>query len=764
MADVLLYEAVGQVRAFLQAGNYSDALARARHILHFYPKHIETYTVLAQVSLATNDLAGANDLLRRVLSADPENIIALSGMGLISEVQDKYDEALWYLERAYEIQPSNDELRSELLRIREMYYGTTPSRVELTSGALARVYARQAQFAQAINEFRRLLRNDSKRYDARVGLAETLYRAGRTDEAAQIAQSVMEDAPYALKPNLILGALWTENAVPEGQEYLQRAHQLDPEHRVARDLLGEQFDGTQAPRLPAFGETATQTVTAVLPEPEPSFDLFASDGETARAVRLLSEIEREQAADSAAEEPLFADQDTIDRVETEASETPTPVSESQAAAEFTAPVESSPAQDTTSVALSTPPAEPVAEPAAPPQPTPNPSSALEEILEAERQKKLEEKPAEPVAPPPAPKKLPTLSERLARKGGEGLSADTIAAAAAALASSIAQDKSSQPAPTRRAHPALPKVRPVIKSAQDKLPGWLRISATPSNASASFDAPAATITPESKSEPDRPDWLVQAEAASVQENTSAPGDAVLPDWLNAPASSVNVKPSVETPSAQVIPAWLGNQHQIETPPVASTPALESANTAAPAQALPDWLRDESDAQQEPTAASASPAVAESASSSVAESTPTQPEQSAPSEELPALSTQPQTEATSTAATVQEPSAEIETASILPVEPGQVVPERSTTQSLPDSGTMLQMARDKRAAGDLKGALDLYERVMHRRPNYLEQVTADLQEIVQGGGAPTSANRLLGEAYAMVGRFKESLEQYRIAMGK
>jgi hypothetical protein len=79
-------------------------------------------------------------------------------------------------------------------------------------------------------------------------------------------------------------------------------------------------------------------------------------------------------------------------------------------------------------------------------------------------------------------------------------------------------------------------------------------------------------------------------------------------------------------------------------------------------------------------------------------------------------------------------------------------------------MLQMARDRRDSGDLKGALDLYERVMHRRPNHLEQVTADLEEIVKSGGAPLSANRLLGEAYAMVGRFKESLEQYRLAMGK
>jgi len=55
-------------------------------------------------------------------------------------------------------------------------------------------------------------------------------------------------------------------------------------------------------------------------------------------------------------------------------------------------------------------------------------------------------------------------------------------------------------------------------------------------------------------------------------------------------------------------------------------------------------------------------------------------------------------------------------------------------------------------------------MLRRPNYLDEVIGDLNEITQSESAPMSAHRLLGEAYAMAGRFRESLEQYRIAMGK
>lgn len=757
MADVTLRESLDLMRSFLRAGHLAEAFALGRHILSFYPKHIETYTVLAQVSLATNDLAGANDLLRRVLSSDPENVIALAGMALISEAQDKQDEALWYLERAYEIQPSNDELRGELLRVREQYYGTTPARMELTPGALARVYARQGQYAQAINEYRRLLRSESERYDAQVGLAETLYRSGRTDEAAQIAQSVMRDAPYALKPNLILGALWTENAVPEGQQFLQRAHQLDPEHRVARDLLGERFDGADAPRLPEMGEPLVAAPVLPSKVPEPAADEYPLERDTARAALVWSEIERAQELETTSQEPLVADLQAL-----EPFDLGQPESESHIPGTAAKLAVGALAADLTAEALKP-------EPETDAQPEPQ------------------------VSPPPA------AAARPAHKS-EGISPEAIAAAAAALATSIALDKSNQPAPTLRTHPAIPKVRPVIPGNTEKLPSWLYLSATPANANASFDAlspPTDREATPASMQPDRPDWLVQAEAAITNESARVTRDDELPDWLK-PAAVVGATAAVVSETAKSSDASKSESKIVDDP----SPALV---------ALPDWLQDTnpaSDAHAEESQSNAAiPLAAVTAvvlnadrsddelqtlssaqSSEVVFDTPTTQAtsgqalgtatavESAVTEErsvaekplvdaavaLPVSGEPPEFETAppvmAGTVLVEEPSA-AETAA---PEPAAV--ERSQTQAVPDSATMLQMARDKRDSGDIKGALELYERVMHRRPNHLDQVTADLEAIVGAGDAPLSANRLLGEAYAMVGRFKESLVQYRTALGK
>ncbi len=792
MADVLLRDSLDKMRSQLRAGQLAEAYRLGRHILRYYPKHIETYTVFAQVCLANNDLSGANDLLRRVLSADPENVIALAGMALVSEVQEKSSDALWYLERAYEIQPSNDELRAELLRVREIYYGTTPSRVELTPGALARVYARQGQYAQSINEFRRLLRTEPQRFDARVGLVESLYRAGRTDEAAQIALQVMTDAPYALKPNLILGALWSENAVPEGEQFIKRANQLDPEHRTARSLLGPQYDGAESPALPDFDETLTVT------EPMPAVASVenTTESDAARAALLLTEIVRAHEAELAYEEPLHADIQALRQQELEKQPTGRAAStyvEPTAAEDIS--VQSPATTSTAANATNTGKAAVTAGAAA------VAGAGLAAVAGQQQDKEsattASDASLQDIASAVSANQAPATPAASPTRNLEGVPTGALAAAAAALATSIALDKNNQPQPTRRTHSAIPKVRPVIPGAAEKLPPWLFLGATPANPPASFDAPepstAEQVVPLTSAD-ERPSWLVEAEHASTTTQDAGQDEAHLPDWLKVTAVTAAATAAVS--SAQ--------ESQPES--TVAEPTIAAASTKpdsiAPTDSndhLPDWLRGESPAATAMGAAALEALAADSAKkiteseplaeplweqtqapepSSVitpvlepnesdlqAEQTDTPQETPVPSiaatSEAIVESTVPPTVASAVAETPTQETAHVEPPPAPAAEPAA---ERPVSQAQLDSAAMLQAARDKRDAGDIKGALEIYERVMHRRPNYLEQVTGDLQGIVAAGNAPTSANRLLGEAFAMVGRFKESLEQYRIAMSK
>ncbi len=718
MADVILREYVEQLRAQVQARQLSDAFALGRHILRYYPKHIETYVVLAQASLEADDLTGATDLFRRVLSADPENVLALAGMALIHETQDRNDEALWYLERAFEIQPANDELRRELMRVRELYYGAHEERLELTPGALARIYARQGQYAPAVNEFRRLLRHESQRYDARVALAETLYRAGRVDEAAQLAQNVLQDAPFSLKPNLILGVLWTDNSVAEGQIYLDRAQALDPEYRVARDVIGARFAEMPPPRLPV----QEQSVSATRPAPEPSAPAESAPVEAAELFSVPEDIEEKLRAIERAEQAAQAKTRVKEIAEPPAAVVATSVIAAEKITETRAP---EPIVETRAP-------EPIVETRAS-EPT---DATLAEIAAAEQQHAAAVEPQVEITPPPTE----TLAPR-ARPKADAIPTDAIAAAAAALANSIAVDKLKQPAPARRTHPALPKVRPVISGAAEKLPAWLRLGATPAQAAASFDAPppsqverlAPIVTPETQAPPENPpDWLVQAQAQAPMPDASVvETDADLPDWLK---SAVVVAQAENTVATQA--------------PASETAAPPPQESGAPVQAeLPEWLRP-------PTQISVETPTAEIAA-------PDEPQADIPRTAVPIAAAAPEPTRQEPVAPTpsQEPAAEASGETAAPA-----AGDATGALGKLDARALIQVARFKRDNGDLKGALDSYERAMHRRPNHLDEIIGDLQTLMEQPELPLAAHRLLGEAYAMAGRFKESLEQYRLAMKK
>jgi len=768
MADVLLHDYVEQLRERVRSGRMSDALTLGQHILRYYPKHIETYVVLAQASLESDDLASATDLFRRVLSADPENVLALAGMALINEAQDKNDEALWYLERAYEIQPTNDELRRELMRVRELYYGAASERLELTPGALARIYARQGQYASAINEFRRLLRTESKRFDARVALAEALYRAGRTDEAAQLAQNIMADAPYALKPNLILGALWSENGAPEGQAFLARARALDPESRVACDLIGSRFAEAQPPRLPSLDEQIApsqfdnQVIGLAYSEP------IEADRDALEQA-ALSIRSKDFSSSQVMEEQLSPGASNWDAMEAATADSSLATA---AALEKTIPElaakEEAQAQEKSelreSAAVSASAATEPLQTSEPEKATATTDATLAEIAAAEKEHAAAVVASSPVEP------APPVSESRARSKSDAIPTNAIAAAAAALATSLATDKLNQPAPARRTHPALPKVRPVIRGASDKLPPWLRLSATTAAAPAAFEFEAAPPSPTERIEPmvaplvadDRPEWLVEGQVAS--ENPPAPAsEADLPDWLRSAAASQAIEQTTETQrdaqtpepstaaettaSDAALPEWL------REPGLTQTPASPPPSAPSSLTALPDWLTEtQAEPESVPAETTETPTVAEGWTNEPAQ--PTQPGYIAAIEKEPPVAREETESATASVAQAVTESrpAQAETPALAPAEKPL------------DALTLIENARQRHNNGDVKGALELYERAMHRRPNHLDEIIADLQTIVQNPNAPSTANRLLGEAFAMAGRFKESLEQYRLAMGK
>jgi len=236
--QVTLSAYADQVRELIRHDRNDEAIAICKHILRYHPKYVDAYRQMGEAHLEQGNYDQAKDLFRRVLSADPENAIAYVGLATIFEQEHVIHEAVWHMERAFELAPGNSELQTELVRLYNAMDIKAHARAKLTPGALGRIYAQEGLFGQAVQEYRSIIASTPSRYDIQVALASALWQMGRLSEAALVAQNILQSLPYCLKANLILGAAWKEAGLAESETYLQRAQMIDPTNQTAVRLLG----------------------------------------------------------------------------------------------------------------------------------------------------------------------------------------------------------------------------------------------------------------------------------------------------------------------------------------------------------------------------------------------------------------------------------------------------------------------------------------------------------------------------------------------
>ncbi|KPL23041.1 MAG: hypothetical protein AMJ93_05700 [Anaerolineae bacterium SM23_84] len=362
MTRLTLREYLDEARELISAADYEDAVAICRHILQRYPKHIRTYQILGEACLEKGDFDEATDIFKRLLEhSDPENFVAYAGLGILSEEKGHIAQAIWYMERAFEIAPNNDEVRSALRRLYGKRDGTEPTRIKHNKAALARLYARGGQYRQAIDKFYELLELEPNRdrMDLKVALAETLWRDERREQAAEIARELLEPCPDCLKAVLLLGMIQLEKGRDdEGWAILDAVRGLDPENRMAQAVFGKQTP------LP-YQEVRISTI---MDRPEAQVEPAAI------AETPVAPLEEETPAPAPAEEEVIPEE----RPEAEAVATEVAAAEPEAIGWMEEEVEVLPTsvEEAAAVAAAQPEAEELA-------PEAVPAEVSEEALEAE---------------------------------------------------------------------------------------------------------------------------------------------------------------------------------------------------------------------------------------------------------------------------------------------------------------------------------------------------------------------------------------------
>ncbi|WP_255603532.1 lipopolysaccharide assembly protein LapB [Oscillochloris sp. ZM17-4] len=281
-----LQAAYDQARSFLEVNKVEQAISVVQHILEYFPENLEAHRILGEAYLAGRQFDQAEEAFSRVLHSDPENIPAHVGLGITYERQSRLDLAVNEFEQALEVRPDMPELRSQLLRLYTDVWGAEGATLRLSRPGLARLYAKGHMLPQAIQEFRSVIDEYPDRFDARVGLAESLWRDGQTDVAAEVCEDMLAERPDVLKANLILGYIRQAAGDADGERYWRFAQQLEPYQQVAHALF------------------------EVMPDlPSPNLEIASWDEQSWQERRDREEAEREKmAAPIAASTPALVEE------------------------------------------------------------------------------------------------------------------------------------------------------------------------------------------------------------------------------------------------------------------------------------------------------------------------------------------------------------------------------------------------------------------------------------------------------------------------
>ncbi len=247
MAKVSLRIYNREIERLVEQGQTDEAIAHCRHILKTFPKHLETYRLLGKAYLESRRYAEAVDIFGRLLMAVPEDFVAHVGLSIIRDEEGKLDDAIWHMERAYEVQSSNAAIQGELQRLYGRRDGMEPPKVRMSRGALARIYVHGELYPQAIAEIRAVLATDPQRVDMQLLLAYSYFKSGQRSDASDLCAQLLKRYAYTFDANRIMVDLLPGSTGAEStQVYRMHVSELDPYSNFTKGSIFQTADVADA--------------------------------------------------------------------------------------------------------------------------------------------------------------------------------------------------------------------------------------------------------------------------------------------------------------------------------------------------------------------------------------------------------------------------------------------------------------------------------------------------------------------------------------
>lgn len=261
MTTLPLKEYLNQISTLLEENQYDSVIGHCYHILKQYPRHVDTYRLLAKGLLGAGRTEEAAEIFQRILSTDPNDLIAHIALSDIAQTEGKTDVALYHLERAFELDPYNGAIQEELNRHYESPGDFSATRIQLNEGGLARLYVQGEMYDQAIRLLEESIANNISRVDLEELMAEALWREGNRVEAAEVSLKVLDNLPNSIVANAVLTDIWFGSGrISDAKKHAKNLQSMvlaDKRTLDRESVVGIALTAEGAPELPELFEIET---------------------------------------------------------------------------------------------------------------------------------------------------------------------------------------------------------------------------------------------------------------------------------------------------------------------------------------------------------------------------------------------------------------------------------------------------------------------------------------------------------------------------
>lgn len=243
MSNLALRSYHQKIESFIEENKIDKAITQCFFILQKFPRNLHTYQVLSKALLQKQDFKSADKVFDVILRIDPDDFVSHIGKSMIAEDNKRLDSAVEHMKYAFEIQPANEGLQIELKRLFLSKDGIEPKKIQLTRGALIKMYLKGKLYQQAIAESRIGLSETPHRIDYKIAMAKSFFESGDYIQAVETCVEISSHLPYCWTANEILDNVITKNQTIENEGfYRKRLVELDPYYAFMLPSTKSVFD------------------------------------------------------------------------------------------------------------------------------------------------------------------------------------------------------------------------------------------------------------------------------------------------------------------------------------------------------------------------------------------------------------------------------------------------------------------------------------------------------------------------------------------